>query len=67
MCSFLVCKNACLNYSEFDLEGDLVAVFIVVFIGPVFRHATKTCLKREGHCGDDWVEKELCRFAEDMS
>ncbi len=26
MCSFLVCKNACLNYREFDLEGDLVGV-----------------------------------------
>ncbi len=24
MCSFLVWKNACLNYREFDLEGDLV-------------------------------------------
>ncbi len=22
MRSFLVCKNACLNYREFDLEGD---------------------------------------------
>ncbi len=26
MCFFLVCKNACLNYREFDLEGDLVGV-----------------------------------------
>ncbi len=26
MCSFLVWKNACLNYREFDLEGDLVGV-----------------------------------------
>ncbi len=26
MCSFLVWKNACLNYCEFDLEGDLVGV-----------------------------------------
>ncbi len=26
MCSFLVWKNACLNYREFDLEGDLVRV-----------------------------------------
>ncbi len=26
MCSFLVCKNACLNYHAFDLEGDLVGV-----------------------------------------
>ncbi len=26
MCSFLVWKKACLNYREFDLEGDLVGV-----------------------------------------
>ncbi len=26
MCSFLVCKNACLDYREFDLGGDLVGV-----------------------------------------
>ncbi len=26
MCSFLVWKNACLNYRELDLEGDLVGV-----------------------------------------
>ncbi len=26
MCSFLVWKIACLNYREFDLEGDLVGV-----------------------------------------
>ncbi len=26
MCSILVCKNACLNYREFDLEDDLVGV-----------------------------------------
>ncbi len=26
MCSFLVSKNACLNYREFGLEDDLVGV-----------------------------------------
>ncbi len=26
MCSSLVLKYACLNYSEFDLEGDLVGM-----------------------------------------
>ncbi len=26
ICSFLVWKNACLNYREFDLEGDLMGV-----------------------------------------
>ncbi len=63
MCSFLVWKNACLNYREFDLEGDLV----VVFIGPVFHNTIKICVKCLGYCGFEWVEKEMCRFAEDMS
>ncbi len=26
MCSFFSVENACLNYHEFDLEGDLVGV-----------------------------------------
>ncbi len=68
MCSFLVWKNACLNYREIDLEGDLVGgAPYMVFIGLVFHNTTKTCLKRVGHCGNEWVEKEKCRFAEDMS
>ncbi len=67
MCSFLVWKNACLNYLEFDLEGDLVGVPRGVFIGPVFHYTIKTCLKRVAYCGYEWVEKEMCRFAEDMS
>ncbi len=33
----------------------------------VFHNTTKTCLKRGGHGGYEWVEKEMCRFAEDMS
>ncbi len=67
MCSFLVWKNACSNYREFDLEGDLVGVSpYMVFIGPAFQNTTKTCLKRVGHGGDEWVEKEMCRFAEDI-
>ncbi len=37
------------------------------FIGPVFHYTNKTCLKREGHCGYEREEKEMCRFAEDMS
>ncbi len=28
-----------------------------VFIGPVFHNTIKTCLKREGHGGYEWVEK----------
>ncbi len=39
----------------------------MVFIGPVFHKTIKTCLKRVWHCGYEWVEKEMCRFAEDMS
>ncbi len=32
ICSFLVLKNACLNYREFDLEGDLVGVSHVWYL-----------------------------------
>ncbi len=39
----------------------------MVFIDPVFHNTIKTCLKRVGHFGYEWVEKEMCRFAEDMS
>ncbi len=68
MCSFLVWKHVCLNNREFDLEGNLVGVTpYMVFIGPVFHNTTKTCLKGVGHGGYEWVEKEMCRFAEDMS
>ncbi len=58
MCSFWVWKNAYLNYREFDLEVDLVGV-------PY--NTTKTWLKIVGHGGYEWVENEMCRFAEDMS
>ncbi len=68
MCSFLVWKNACLNYREFDLEGDLEGgTPYMVFIGPVFHNTIKTCLKRVGHGGYEWGEKGMCRFAVDMS
>ncbi len=68
MCSFLVWKNACLNYREFNLEGDLVGVpHTWYFVGPVFHLIIKTCLKRVWHGGYEWVENEMCRFAEDMS
>ncbi len=67
MCSLLVWKNACLNSREFDLEGDLVGTPYIVFIGPVFHNTVKTCLKIVGYGGREWVEKEVCRFAEDMS
>ncbi len=38
-----------------------------VFIGTVVHNTTKNCLKRVGHGGYEWLEKEMCRFAEDMS
>ncbi len=37
------------------------------FIGPVFHYTIETCLKRVGYYGFEWVENEMCRFAEDMS
>ncbi len=37
------------------------------FIGPVFHYTTKTCLKKVGNCAYELEEKEMCRFAEDMS
>ncbi len=39
----------------------------MIFIGPVFHNTTKTCLKGVGHGGYEWVEKVMCRFAEEMS
>ncbi len=51
---FSVKKNACSNYREFDLEGDLVGGSqYMVFIGPAFQNTTNTCLKRVGHGGDE--------------
>ncbi len=61
MCSFLVWKNACLNYRDIDLETDLVGVPHAWYL------SIKICLKRVGHGGYEWVEKEMWRFAEDMS
>ncbi len=61
-------KNKCLNYRKFDLEGDLVGYPIHnTFIGPVLHDTIKTCLKRVGQGSYERVEKEMCRFAEDMS
>ncbi len=39
----------------------------MIYIGPVFYNTIKTRLKTVGYCGYEWVEKEMCRFAEDMS
>ncbi len=39
----------------------------MVFIGPVFQNTIKACWRRVGHGGYEWLEKEMCQFAEDMS
>ncbi len=39
----------------------------MVFIDPVFHNTYKTCLNRITQSGYEWVEKGMCRFAEDMS
>ncbi len=67
MCSFLVWKNACLYYREFDLEGDLVGVPHIYRPSLSSIFTIKTYLNRVGHCGYEWMEKEMGRFAEDMS
>ncbi len=50
MCSFLVLKTACLNYREFDLEGDPWGYLIHGIYRPS-PNTIKTCLKRVGHYG----------------
>ncbi len=51
-------KNACLNYREFDLEGDLAGgTPCMVFIGPALHYTNKTCLKRVKHGGYECEEK----------
>ncbi len=67
MCSFLVWKNACLNYREFDLEGDLVGTPCMIFIGLVFHYTIKAYLKRVWHCGYACVEKDMRWFTKNMS
>ncbi len=68
MCSFLVWKNACLNYREFDIEGDLVGVPHTWYLtAQSFIRLLKESLKRVWHCGYEWVEKEMRQFAVDMS
>ncbi len=61
-------KNACLNYREFDLEGDLVGVPQAWHLSAQsFTTLLTFFVKRVGHDGYEWVEKEMCWFAEDMS
>ncbi len=44
-------KNACLNYRELGVEGDLVGCPIHGILGLVFHNTIKTYLKRVGHGG----------------
>ncbi len=64
MCSFLSAKKRVFELSRVWPRGGTP---YIVFIGPVFHYTIKTCLKRVGHCGYEWVEKVTCRFEEDMS
>ncbi len=66
MCSFLVWKNACLNYRKFDFEGYLVGVPHTWYLSAQSFIALLKLVWRE-YDGYEWVEKEMCRFAEDMS
>ncbi len=65
MCSFLVWKNACLNYREFDLEGDLVGVPHTWYLSAQSFIRLLKLVWREYDI--EWVEKEMRRFAVDMS
>ncbi len=68
MCSFLVRKKHLFELSHvWPWRWACWGTQYVVFMGPVFHNTSKTCLKRVGHCGPEWVEKEMCRFAEDMT
>ncbi len=48
-------------------RGHLQGQTYMVFIGPAFHNTIKTCLKRVKQGGYEKLEKEMCRFAEDMS
>ncbi len=51
---FSVKTNACLNYREFDLKGDLVGVLHAWYLSAQsFITLLKLCLKRVGHCGSE--------------
>ncbi len=68
MCSFLVWKKRVFELSRVSPWRWLDRVHpYIVFIDPVFHNTIKIYLNRVGHGGYEWVEKEMCRFAEDMS
>ncbi len=68
MCSFLVWKKRVFELSRVcPCRWTPGGTPYMVFIGAVFHNITKTCLKRLGHGGYEWVEKEVGGFAEDMS
>ncbi len=59
MCSFLVCKNACMNYREFDLEGDLVGVPHTWYLSAQSFSTLLKLVWREQDMGamNDWKKK----------
>ncbi len=68
MCSFLVWKKRVFELSRvWPWRWPCGGTPYMVFIGPVYHYTIRTYLKRVGHCGYEWAEKEMGRFVEDMS
>ncbi len=68
MCSCLMWKKRVFEVSRVWPWEDLVGVPpYIVLIVQAFHNTTTTCLKKVGRGGYEWVEKEMWRFAEDMS
>ncbi len=68
MCSFLVWKKRVFELSRvWPWRWSRGGTPYMEFIGPVFHYTIQAYLKRVRHCGYEWMEKEVCRFAEDMS
>ncbi len=59
MCSFLVCKSTCLNYREFDLEGDLVGVPHTWYLSAQSFITLSKLVRREKDMGamNEWKKK----------
>ncbi len=68
MCSFLVWKNACLNYRKFDLEGDLVGVPHTWYLSAQsFIRLLKLVWREYDIVAMNEWQKKCVGFAEDMS
>ncbi len=61
--SFVVWKNACLNYREFDLEKDLVGEPHTCYLSAQsFIKLVKLVWREYEHGGYGWEEKEMCQL-----